>query len=157
MPRTRLEKLFFMGLTVLLSVAAFTVYNTALSLGALSNRAFALALREIPLEFAIAFCLEALVAFKLSEKLAFRFVDPRTDKPIVIILAITAMTVCIMCPAMSLAATIIYNGISAEFFSHWLQKVFFNFPFAIFIQIFAVGPLVRFAFRKSFRRRAAAD
>lgn len=157
MPQTRIEKLFFMFLTVLLSVLAFTVYNTAISLGSMSNRVFPLAMRELPLEFSIAFLLEVLFFNKLADRLAFRFVDPRTENPFVIILAITAMTICLMCPTMSLAATIIYNGIDPQFVSNWLQKLCHNFPFAFFTQIFFIGPIVRLAFRSLFRKNAAPE
>lgn len=151
MPQTRLEKLFFMSLTVLLSVTAFTTYNVAIHMGAMTNSVFPVALKEIPLEFIIALLLESLVAYRMSEKLAFRFVDPRHDKPVFVILAITSMTVCIMCPSMSFVATIIYNGINSEFLANWFQKIIFNFPFAFFIEIFFIGPLVRMLFRTVFR------
>jgi hypothetical protein len=145
-----------MFLTVLISVLSFTTYNVAIHAGKMSNAVFLLALREVPVEFAIAFLLEALVAGRTAEKLAFRIVDPASDRPIVVVLAITAMTICIMCPAMSLAATILYDGLDAEFLAHWLEKVRYNFPFAFFTQIFFIGPFVRFAFRGLFRRGAKA-
>lgn len=151
MPRTTFQKLFFMFLTVLLSVHAFVIYNIAISMGSMSNHVFLLARKEVPLEFVIAFLLEALFAARMAEKMAFKMVDPRTDKPIVIILAITCSTVLIMCPAMSFAATIIYNGININFVANWIQKIVFNFPFAFFTQIFLIGPVVRFVFRCIFK------
>jgi hypothetical protein len=66
-----------MFLTVLLSVTAFVVYNVAISMGSMSNRVFFVAMNEIPLEFAIAFLLESLLSFRLSEKLAFKVVKSR--------------------------------------------------------------------------------
>jgi len=146
MPQTKFQKLFFMFLTVLISVNAFVIYNIAISMGSMSNRVFIIARKEIAVEFVIAFLLEVLFAARLAEKLAFRVVNPKEDKPIFIILAITCMTILIMCPAMSFAATIIYNGVNAEFISHWLQKIAYNFPFAFFSQIFFIGPFVRLIF-----------
>jgi hypothetical protein len=131
-----------MFLTVLLSVTAFVVYNVAISMGSMSNRVFFVAMNEIPLEFAIAFLLESLLAFRLSEKLAFKVVKPETDRAVVVILAITCATICIMCPSMSLAATILYDGFTPEFLSNWLRKIVYNFPFAFFSQIFLIGPVV---------------
>jgi len=151
MPRTTFQKIFFMSLTVLLSVTAFTIYNVALSMGSMSNRVFLIAIREVPLTFMIAFLLEALFFFRIAEKLAFRFVDPGRDRPLVIIIAITSMTICLMCPAMSFAATLIYDGFSSELIANWLQKIAFNFPFAFFIQIFVIGPFVRLVFRTIFK------
>jgi len=151
MPQTTFQKIFFMSLTVLLSVTAFTIYNVALSMGSMSNRVFLIAIREIPLTFTIALLLEALFFFRIAERLAFRFVDPARDRPLVIILAITSMTICLMCPAMSLSATLIYDGFNSEIIANWLQKIAFNFPFAFFIQIFVIGPFVRLIFRTIFK------
>lgn len=156
MPQNALQKWFFMSLTVLLSVTAFTTYNVALSRGSMSNEVFLLAMREIPVEFILALFFESAFAYKAAERLAFRLVDPSKDRPIVIILAITSMTVCLMCPLMSLAAVVLYNGVGAEFISAWFQKIIFNFPFAFFSQVFFIGPLVRLAFRSVFRNRGKA-
>jgi hypothetical protein len=151
MPQTRLQKFFFMALTVLASVTSFTIYNIAISRGGMTNGVFILAMKEIPVEFVIAFLLEAIFVFKLAQKLAFRYVDPKKDRRIVVILAITAMTICLMCPAMSLVATILYNGFNSDFLANWLQKIAYNFPFAFFTQIFIIGPFVRSVFKISFK------
>lgn len=153
MPQTKFQKYFFMSLTVLLSVTAFTTYNVAIFKGGMSGEAFLLALREIPVEFLLAFLLEATVVYRAAEKIAFSLVDPRKDAPVFVMLAITCASVWIMCPAMSFLATVLYNGLNGEFLSNWLQKVVFNFPFAFFIQIFLVGPVVRLVFRTVFRDR----
>ncbi len=154
MPQTKFETLFFMFVTVLISVHAFVVYNGAIAMGSLSNQVFAGIYREVPLEFGIAFALMALGVGRASKHLAFRLVDPKLDRPVVVMLAITCMTVLIMCPAMSLAATVLHHGFTREFLAHWLQKVAFNFPFAFFTQIFWIGPLVRWIFRRVFRNTA---
>ncbi|MBL8966033.1 MAG: DUF2798 domain-containing protein [Spirochaetaceae bacterium] len=156
MPQTKLEKLFFMSLTVLLSVAAFTTYNVALALGSLSLRVFPLAIREMPAEFALAFLMEALFAGRLAEKLAFKLVDPASDRPAPVILAITCSTICLMCPAMSLASTALHRGIDAELLHNWLHALAYNFPFAVLTQLFLIGPVVRWTFRRVFRGRRIA-
>ncbi len=155
-PQTKLEKLFFMSLTVLLSVAAFTTYNIALGLGSMSLRVFPLAIREMPAEFALAFLMEALFAHRLAEKLAFRFVDPAADRPALVILAITCSTVCLMCPAMSLASTALHRGMNAKLIYNWLHALKYNLPFAFLTQIVLIGPLVRWTFRRLFRGRRPA-
>ena len=157
MPATKTQKMFFMFMTVLFSVTAFVIYNIALSTGTMSNRVFLMALKEIPVEFIIAFALEVSFAGLLAEKMAFRIVNPERDRPVLVILAITCMTICIMCPSMSFIATVLYNGLNMEFVSNWLQKIVFNFPFAFFIQIFVIGPLVRLIFRSVFRKQMDAD
>ncbi|MBP8082462.1 MAG: DUF2798 domain-containing protein [Spirochaetes bacterium] len=156
MPQTKFQKLFFMLLTVMLSVTSFVIYNIAISRGGMSNEVFILALKQIPIEFSVAFPMQLLLEYRLSKKLAFRAVNPQKDKPITIILAITCGTICIMCPSMSFAATIIHDGINSEFAANFLQKMVYNFPFAFFTQIFIIGPTVRMIFRNTLGRKSAA-
>jgi hypothetical protein len=60
-----------------------------------------------------------------------------------------------MCPAMSFAATILYDGIGSQFVANWLRKIVFNFPFAFFTQFFFIGPAVRAVFRLAAGRAPA--
>lgn len=150
MPTTALQKLFFAFITVLLSVFAFTNYNIAHSAGSMSNRVFLLSLKELPVEFCFAFVIQFFFVNRVTPKMAFRIVDPKVDKPIVIILAITCMNIVLMCPIMSFITTIIYDGITVNFIADWFQKMVINFPFAFFIQLFAIGPIVRKIFRLVF-------
>ena len=92
---------------------------------------------------------------KLAKKIAFNIVDPKTDKPIVITLAISSIIVCFMCPIMSFFGSILFgfNGIE-NLISKWLQTSVLNFPMALFTQIFYVGPFVRCLFKKLFKDNA---
>ncbi|MFR1378134.1 DUF2798 domain-containing protein [Clostridium neonatale] len=49
------------------------------------------------------------------------------------------MTVCCMCPMMSLVATILFKGVDVEFFAKWIQTVVIGFPMALCWQIFIAG------------------
>jgi hypothetical protein len=122
MPATTLQKLFFAFITVLLSVFTFTNYNIALSLGSMSNSVFLLSLKELPVEFCFAFVIQFLFVNKVTPGMAFRIVDPKVDKPIVIVLAITCMNILLMCPIMSFITTILYDGISVDFFCKLVSK-----------------------------------
>ena len=94
----------------------------------------------------IAVVLELLFVGKLAQILAFRFVTPGKDPMIMIILAISAMSVCLMCPLMSLAATILFKNAGVEFVAVWLQTTAMNFLMALCWQIFFAGPFVRNVF-----------
>ena len=99
----------------------------------------------------IAFVLELFVVGPIAKKLAFRVLNPASTAPILLTLAISAITVCFMCPIMSLAATlIIKQPAAADFFAVWVQTTAFNFPMALCWQIFYAGPLVRLIFRAIF-------
>ena len=99
----------------------------------------------------VAFFLELFIVGPLAKKLAFRLVQPGMDKMIFIVLAISAITVCLMCPLMSLAAADLFKGgLQPELLSVWIQTTAFNFTMALCWQIFFAGPLVRGIFRRLF-------
>ena len=148
MPKTLLEKIVFTVVMAAIMVYGMIVYNISLDLGGVSAQSFRLALNELPLMAAIAFVLEFFVVGKLAAKLAFTVVRP-TDRPQIITYAISLMIVCIMCPVMSLVATVLFKEPS---FGTWVHTFGCNFPMALCWQMFYCGPLSRFIFRAIFRR-----
>jgi len=151
MPTTKFQKVVFAFITVIITVHLFVFYNLAISMGGMSNQVFIASRKIVPIEFAFAFLLEIFIASPLSEKFAFRVVNPREDKPYVVTTAIICATVGLMCPMMSFVATILYNGFTAEFVAQWMQKIVFNFPFAFFSQLFFIQPFVRLLFGVIFK------
>ncbi|WP_091205684.1 DUF2798 domain-containing protein [Oribacterium sp. WCC10] len=124
-------------------VYAMICYNISLNVGGMQNFVFIAAFKEMIIMWPIAVVLELLFVGKLAQILAFRFVTPGKDPMIMIILAISAMSVCLMCPLMSLAATILFKNAGTQFVAVWLQTTAMNFPMALCWQIFFAGPLVR--------------
>ncbi len=109
------------------------------------------------LEFVFAYTLEVLVGSPCSFKLARRVFDPRTTHPVLFETAIICATVGIMCPAMSFIASILYYPYYRGFdlinmLASWLKLMCFNFPFAVFTQLFFIQPFVRAVFKLLFRR-----
>ncbi len=147
MPKTKLQDLFFTILMVLVMVYAMICYNIALNVGGVQNFVFVSALSELKIMAPVAFVLEFFFVGKLSQKLAFRTVDVKTAHPYHITLAISSITVAIMCPLMSLVATILFKDTINGFVSVWLQTTALNFLMAFVWQIFYAGPLVRLIFR----------
>ena len=84
------------------------VYNVALATGGVTNATFGMALHEMPIMVPVAFVLEFFVVEKLATALAFTFMRP-SDRPQFITYAISLMIVCIMCPIMSLVATVLFK------------------------------------------------
>ena len=89
---------------------------------------------------------------RLATRLAFSFVRS-TDRPQFITYAISTMIVCIMCPTMSLIATLLFKEPS---FGTWVHTFGCNMPMALIWQLLYCGPLVRLIFRTLFRRQLAA-
>lgn len=154
MPKTKLQDVVFTIMMVIVMVYGMVVYNISMDMGGLKNETFLMAFAELPLMGVIGFVLEMLIAGPLSKKLAFRMVTPGKDKMILVILAISSMTVCLMCPMMSLAATILFKGADSQLPAKWVQLTVMNFPMALCWQIFIAGPLVRWVFRRIFTEKA---
>ena len=132
-------------------VYAMICYNISLNIGGMANHVFLDAFHELVIMGPVAFILDFFLYGSLSKKMAFRIVNPAEDKPIMIILAISSITVCLMCPSMSLAATLLFKNAGTEFIAVWLQTTALNFPMAFFWQIFFAGPLVRKIFGAIFK------
>ena len=154
MPKTKFQDFVYTIIMVICMVYTMICYNVAVNTGGLTNQVFVAALGELPIMGVIAFILEFFFIGKLAQKLAFRIVDPKKDKPIFITLAISTMIVCLMCPIMSFLGSILFSfdGMS-NVISKWLQICVLNFPMALCSQLFYIGPFVRFIFNKIFKNK----
>ena len=148
MPKTKFQNVIFTLMMSFLMVYAMICYNISLNIGGMSNQVFLMAFGEMRIMWPVAFILEFFLVDSLAHKLAFRMVTPQ-DRPIVITLAISIMIICIMCPIMSLVATLLFKEPS---FGTWVHTFGCNFPMALCWQMFYCGPLSRFIFRAIFRR-----
>lgn len=152
MPKTKFQSIVFTALMVFCMVYCMTVYTIAMKTGGLSYTVFALAIREMWVEYLIVFLLIYFVITKLAQKLAFRIVTPGVDKPIFVILAIQCFTVCLIVPCITLFATFYHNGFQTDWFPQWIQLAGLCFPTALCLQVFFVGPFVRLIFRRLFSK-----
>ncbi len=153
MPKNKFEDVIFTAIMATIMVYGMIVYNVALNTGGVQGITFLLALHEMPIMVPIAFVLEFFVVGKLAKMLAFTVMKP-TDRPAFITYAISICICCIMCPIMSLIATILFKD--THTFGTWIQTWGMNFPMAILYQMFYCGPLVRLIFRTIFRKKAKA-
>lgn len=146
MPKTKFQNIVFTVIMAIIMVYGMIVYNVALNTGGVTDKTFLLAFHELPIMAPIAFVLEFFFVEKLATKLAFTFMKP-TDRPQFITYAISTMIVCIMCPTMSLIATLLFKNPS---FGTWIQTFGMNMPMALIWQLLFCGPLVRLIFRTLF-------
>lgn len=153
MPKTLPQRIVFTIVMATIMVYGMIVYNVALNTGGVTNATFGMALHEMPIMVPVAFVLEFFVVEKLATALAFTFMRP-TDRPQFITYAISLMIVCIMCPVMSLVATLLFKEPS---FGTWVHTWGCNFPMALCWQMFYCGPLSRFIFRTIFRKQLQAE
>lgn len=128
MPKTKFQNVIFTIIMATIMVYEMIVYNVALNTGGVTNQTFLLALHEMPIMVPVAFVLEFFVVEKLASRIAFSFMRP-TDRPQFITYAISLIIVCIMCPIMSLIATLLFKEPS---FGTWIHTFGCNFPMAMF-------------------------
>lgn len=143
MQRTKFQTFIFTCIMAFVMVYAMVCYNIAIDKGGMSNQIFLIAFHELPIMWPIAVILEMFVFEKLAVKLAFRFVHPEKDHPLLVTVSISTMIVCLMCPTMSLIATILFAHPGSQIVAVWLQKSALNFPVALCWQTFFAGPAVR--------------
>lgn len=178
MPQNQAQRAFFAFVTVLVTVHAYVFYSLYVVNGSILmeiNHApsvikainhqggvymlgrFMPIWAVILIEFILAYSLEMLVGSPYSFKLASKCFDPCSTHPVLFETAIICATVGIMCPAMSFIAAWLYYPYYAGFnfftlLANWLKLVCFNFPFAVFSQLFFIQPFVRTVFKTVYRK-----
>lgn len=63
------------------------------------------------------------------------------------------LTVSFMAPMMTLFVTVHHHGLHPDLPLFWLPKLVLNFPFALCLQVFFIGPLVHRIFRVLFKKQ----
>ncbi len=153
MPKNKFQDVIFTIMMVFVMVYVMICYNISLNIGGMKTEVLLMAFRELVIMGPIAFILDFFIVGGIAKKKAFAIVNPAKENPFHLVLAISAISVALMCPLMSLAATILFKHAGSEFVAVWFQTTFFNFPVAFFWQIFYAGPLVRFLFGLIFREK----
>ena len=153
MPKNTFQEVVFTILMVFVMVYAMICYNIALNTGGMTNSVFAAAFHELIIMGSIAFILDFFIVGKIAKAKAFKIVDIKKDNPFHLVLAISFVSVILMCPLMSLAATILFKNAGNQIIAVWLQTTALNFPMALCWQIFFAGPAVRFIFGHIFKEK----
>lgn len=152
MPKNLIQNIVFTAIMASFMVYGMIVYNIALATGGVVPHTFVMALGELRIMAPIAFLLEFFIVDKLAHRLAFTFVKP-SDRPTLIACSISFCICCIMCPVMSLIATLLFKEPDL---GRWMQTFGMNLPCALLWQLCYCGPAVRFIFRILFPDKEAA-
>jgi len=151
MPTTKFQDYVFSIIMVFCMVFCMTTYNLALRNG-LSYATFLEALRTMWPRTIAAFILQRFAAGPAVKRLLPRIVDAAAAKPLMLAVCRAGCTTFIMAPMMTMFAALWNNGFVKEIPLIWLQNLVMNFPFALCIQVFYVGPFVRLVFRLLLRK-----
>ncbi|MBR1528679.1 MAG: hypothetical protein IJ642_05185 [Oscillospiraceae bacterium] len=179
MPKNQFERMMFALFTVIVTVHAYVFYSLYVingetftsmtgerhvldavrAMGGVSVLGHAVPIWAVVLiEFVLAYTLEITMGSPCSFKLACKVFNPKATHPVLFETAIICATVGLMCPAMSLIASVLYYPYQYMDFNlitllaNWLKLVCYNFPFAFFSQLFFIQPLIRTVFKLVFRR-----
>ena len=95
---------------------------------------------------------------RIGAAFAARHCDPQKDNPYICQLLRQAGTVAVMCPTMSLVASILFNIIlggapAVQLPAIWIGTLLKNFPMAFFWNMFAAAPFTHWLFGKIFPER----
>lgn len=143
MEKSKLHQFIFTISMAFIMVYAMICYNISLNIGGMTNQVFVMALQELIIMWPVAIILELFFVEKLAVALAMKTVDMKKDSQQHIKLTICSMIVCLMCPIMSLVATLLFKNAGTEVIAVWIQTTVFNFPMALAWQIFFGGAFVR--------------
>ena len=142
MPKTKFQEIIFTIMMVFMMVYFMICYNIALNVGSMTNQVFLDAFHELVIMGPVAFILDFFIIGHLAKKKAFQIVN--------LVIAISIVSIILMCPCMSLAATLLFKNAGSQIIAIWLQTTVMNFPMAFFLQLCFAGPIVRFVFGKIF-------
>lgn len=165
MPKNKTQRFLF-GVIMSYSMAiGMEIYNSAiqaglhLQAGGFTNLTYAVvgkALTEAIFMGLLVIAVSELWGNRLGGKLAAKVCDPAKDNPFFCRLMRQSCTVLVMCPSMSLIATIIFSLILGgvpvvELPVKWLGTLLKNFPMAFFWNMFAAAPFANWVCGKLFK------
>ena len=153
MPKTKFQEIIFTIMMVFMMVYFMICYNISLNIGGMTNQVFLMAFQELVIMAPVAFILDFFIVGHLAKKKAFQIVDLENDHPFHLVIAISVVSIILMCPCMSFAATLLFKHAGKEVIAVWIETTALNFPMAFFWQIFFAGPFVRAIFGMIFKEK----
>lgn len=162
MPKNKQQGIVFGILMSVFMTIGMEVFNNAIEMGYGANLShmtyavFGSALKQSCFMVIIVYILSTLYGNAMGAKFAQKH-SVKTDNPYIVQLLRQAGTIRVMCPSMSLVATIIFSIIlGGESITNiipiWIGTVIKNFPIAFFWNMFGAAPLTHFVFSKIYSK-----
>lgn len=162
MPKNKVQGIIFEILMSVTMAYGVEVYNVAWKMGIptmlggfsnMTNDVFLGALIEAAYMWLFVFLFSNLWETRVGADLAAKLVDPEHDNAFLCTVVRSSCTVLVMCPTMSLVASILFNIILGGMPIVQLSAIFVgtlikNFPMALLWNLFAAGPISRLVFEK---------
>lgn len=165
MPKTKTQGVIFGVIMSYAMAFGMEVYNTAINQGfhlaegsfsSMTNDVFIHALLEMVYMALLVILFSNLWGNRFGAHFAAKHCNPEKDNPYLCRILRQAGTVAVMCPTMSLVATILFNIIMAgmpvsQLPAIWVGTVLKNFPMAFLWNMFAAAPFTNWLCGKLFR------
>ena len=121
----------------------------------MTNAVFLDALEEMSFMGLLVILFSNLWGNRLGAAFAARHCDPQRDNPYFCRIMRQVGTVAVMCPTMSLVASVLFNVIMAgmrltQLPAIWAGTIIKNFPMAFFWNMFAAAPFTHWLFDRLF-------
>lgn len=160
MPKTKTQAIVFGLLMSVFMTTGMELYNNAVKLGidlmpgGLSNMDWTVvgeALKELPIMVPVVFIISNLYGNRAGRALASKFIDPERDSAFFARCVTIACTTLVMCPSMSLFASLLFNVVLAgrpltDLPVIWLGTIYKNFAIALLWNLFAASPATTLCF-----------
>ena len=172
MPKTKSQGIVF-GIIMSYAMAiGMEVYNMAIKMGfnltegsgfsSMTNVVFLEALKEALYMGVFVFIFSNLWGDKMGARFMEKHCDPSKDNPYFCQLMRQAGTVAVMCPTMSMVASILFNIILggqpiSQLPAIWVGTFLKNFPMAFFWNMFAAAPFTHWLFCLIYERKPKAE
>ena len=162
MPKTKFQGFIFGAIMSYSMAIGMEFYNTVIKMGfntrsggfsSLTWDVVVPVLSETWYMGLIVIIISSLWGNKLGARFAAKYTNPDKDNPYFVRLMRQAGTVFIMCPSMSLVASILFNIILgnrpvSQLLIIWIGTVMKNFPMAFFWNMFFAAPFTHWVFGK---------
>lgn len=166
MPKNKIQGFIFGVIMSYAMAYGMEIYNVAIKLGVnltaggfsnMTNLIFWEALKEASYMGLLVLLFSNLWGNRIGASFASKHCDPSKDSPYICQLLRQAGTVAVMCPTMSLVASILFNIILggtplSQLPAIWVGTFFKNFPMAFFWNMFAAAPFTHWLFKKIFHQ-----
>jgi hypothetical protein len=161
-PKTKVQGLFYGLFMCVFMSLGMELYNNAVKMGinlqpggfsGMTWEVVPAALSELWFIIPVVFVLSNSYGNRLGAKLAAGLIDPERDSSFFRSCVVIACTTLVMCPSMSLFASILFNVVLAgrpvvDLPIIWIGTVLKNFPMALLWNLFAASPMSRLCLRQ---------
>ena len=165
MPKSRFQGFIFGVIMSYAMALGMEVYNiavregvnlTAGGFGNMTDSVFAEAFKEVSYMGLLVILFSNLWGNRIGAAIGAKHFNPETDNPYICRLFRQAATVAVMCPTMSLVASVLFNIVPGsapltQLPAVWAGTVLKNFPMAFFWNMFAAAPFTHWICGKIFR------